>query len=540
LFAFSLPGGLPSGSRTVWSRLPLQPLVAGPLTPFSYSVLAEVAGRAWYQYYDELGFAPTPGARVMRQIEGYPFLNLTTSAQREAEVGAIEPFSLLLDGVRFPIAHFEKPGFLSAIRSGRQAKKIPTLLQRYAAELPAVTQKAAAWATKTQDLHWTQADILQVMEEIVRVSAPSFKIFFAARHNLEWQYNRLLWLTQERQPYPSNLALINSSFCDLSGLHEYKLGEELLRLGAQAIADPVVVAWLQRATADGWQTALPHQLAEAVTQFLATYGHRTTAEAEIRQPRWQQAPQLLFAAMKAYTQKHPKRPAHLPPTPALQQLLEAVDGNAQKEAQQLITQIRRLLQLQSDALHAYAYILTGTRRWALAAANEALADSRLQEADDVFFFEIEEVKQMMTGEWNVSARLTIQQTCAERRAAYRIWQQQAMPWIRIGDAPAVIAHSQGVPGVSGQATGALRRWTEPAPCNCNGAIVGTTQLDSSWSFVLPFARAILAAESTPLDPVVVAARAWHIPTVVGLGARYATLIEGAQTTIHGDSGVVDQ
>ena len=94
---------------------------------------------------------------------------------------------------------------------------------------------------------------------------------------------------------------------------------------------------------------------------------------------------------------------------------------------------RQLLWLQSQAVHAFAYILAGTRRWALAAAKEAQGDQRLIQADDVFFFQLEEVKQMMTGEWNISSRQTIRNTCAERKAAYARWQTQAAPPVLIGD-----------------------------------------------------------------------------------------------------------
>ena len=115
MYDYSLPGGLPSGNRTVWSNLPLQPLVRGPMTPFSYSVVAEIAGRAWYQYFDRLGFNPTPCGRVVRQYQGRPYLNLTLSAQRDVEGAAIEPLTFVIDGAPFPICKWEKPG------SGREA-----------------------------------------------------------------------------------------------------------------------------------------------------------------------------------------------------------------------------------------------------------------------------------------------------------------------------------------------------------------------------------------------------------------------------------
>jgi len=518
----------------------LQPLAAGPLTPFSYSLLAEVAGRAWYQYYDELGFEPTPRARVIRQIGGYPYLNLTLSAQRDAEMAGIEPIALRLNDGRFPISTYEKPSFLAGIKAGRNRKKIKSTLEQYRSELSTITRKAEAWATKTEELRWTQADILQVMEEIERISSESFKLFFAARHNLERVYNRLFWLTVDQIPYPANLAHIGNISCDLTKLHEYIIAEQLLDVGAHCQELPEVRQWLQNKNFADWQSTLPRNVVDAMAHFFASYGHRCANEGEIRNLRWQDDPQQFFVGLNAYIETMPTRPAHLPAGQPLQHLLETVDSSAKTEVEELVTQARQLLQLQSNGLHAFAHILSGTRHWAIAAANEAMADGRLQQQDDVFFFALEEMKQMMTGEWNVSASQEIHATCEKRRAQYTAWQAEKPAWLSIGESPALAVDSHGLPAVSGSATGPLRRQPNPTPHRCDGAIVGTELLTSGWALVLPFARALIAAEGTPLDPVVAAARAWHVPTVVSLGATFDTLIEGAQTTVAGDSGVVEQ
>ena len=44
-----------------------------------------------------------------------------------------------------------------------------------------------------------------------------------------------------------------------------------------------------------------------------------------------------------------------------------------------------------------------------------MADHRITEIDNVFFYELEEMKQMMTGEWNVSDRSAIHETASERQ-----------------------------------------------------------------------------------------------------------------------------
>ena len=86
------------------------------VTPFSYSVLAEIAGRAWYQYFDRLGFDPLPRARVLRQYQGRAYLNVTLSAQRDAEQAGLEPITLRVDGQRFPLCKWEKSGFLAGFK----------------------------------------------------------------------------------------------------------------------------------------------------------------------------------------------------------------------------------------------------------------------------------------------------------------------------------------------------------------------------------------------------------------------------------------
>lgn len=540
MFAYTLPDGLPSGSRTVWSQSPLQPLTASVLTPFSYSVLEEIARGAWYQYYDELGFEPMPRARVLRRYEGRTYLNLTISAQREAEAAAIAPLTLIINERPFLLVKWEKPGLLAGIKAGRQQKKVTTLLAAYGQAVDTITQKAAAWYFRTQELRWSQADVLQIMEEIERVGQDSFKLFFSARHNLELIYNRLLGLMTTHQPVSAKLALLQGALGDLTTLTEYQIAEGVVTLGEIAGSDPAVVSWLQRQDFANWQQTLPNKrLVDACTDFIQRYGHRGMNEAEIEQLRWHEAPAFLFTSIQATIQQTAKQLVKASAAPQLQKLLATIAAGERTAAEGLINQARQLIQCQSKALHAFAYILAGTRRWALAAAKEAMADGRLQQLDDLFFFELEEIKQMMTGEWNVSAVREIHSTCQQRRAEFAQWQHLAPPPLLIGE-NAATSQQQGLPGGSGQASGLFHHCAQPAPTHSQGAIVGAQQLDSGWSMILPMARGLIAANNTPLDPIIAAARSWHVPIVLGLGTCYSTLMEGAQTTIDGDSGIVTQ
>lgn len=434
MYDYSLPSGLPSGSRTLWSQLPLLPLATGPLTPFSYSVLAEVAGRAWYQYFDKLGFDPMPRARVLRQYQGRAYLNLTISAQRDAEGAGLEPLTLRLDGQAFPICKWEKPGLLAGLKFSLAANRVDNLLKQLMAEMPAITQQAQGWDDKTRELRWTQAEVLQIMEEIEQVGVRSFMAFFAARHHLALVYHRILRALDGRMKLADGLALIEAATSGADWVEE-KIGQALAHLRSQASQEHGVVEWLRAGVYQDWEQRLPDPaLNQAIQGFLATYGHRCVDEGEICHPRWQQEPTPILASL--VTDGVTGVPAATPNSSAVTKLLEAVGGGQRKEVQALLQKMPALFTLQSQAQDAFAHILAGARRWSLAAARDALADQRLLATDDVFFYELEEVKQMMTGEWNISDRSEIQATARRRKAEYAAWQQAQPAELLIGEAEA--------------------------------------------------------------------------------------------------------
>jgi hypothetical protein len=293
LLDYTLPNGLPPGSRTAWSRIPLQPLVREPLTPLSYSILAEIAGRAWRHYFDALGFDPMPRARILRQYQGYPYLNFTISAQRDAEHAGIEPLTLYLDGRPFPVSKREKSGFLIGIKHIIAQNRVENSLKQLAADLGAITRQVQAWYEKILGLRWTQAEVLQIMEEIEAIGVRSFQAFFAARHHLDLSYNRLLRLTAQGGA-PANVALVDAIFEDNTGLIEQALEDKLNGLGQMVTEDESALSWLSTGAYDAWEQTAPKRLSAAITELLDAHGHRCVDEGEIRHPRWRENPAPLF------------------------------------------------------------------------------------------------------------------------------------------------------------------------------------------------------------------------------------------------------
>ena len=178
--------------ETIWSRSFLQPLAPGALTPFSASMIAVTASRAWYQYYDRLGFDPTPRTRLVRLHGGRPYVDETRSAELEVRHTGQEPPRLRVNGQPLALSAWQKPGFLEGLKLGRGAKRTAETLDALARELDAVTERARAWQTRVVNLRWSQAEVLQIMEEIERVAAATLLPYFAVRRHLEQSLWRLL------------------------------------------------------------------------------------------------------------------------------------------------------------------------------------------------------------------------------------------------------------------------------------------------------------------------------------------------------------
>lgn len=545
LFDYVAPDLQPGYAGAVWSQFPLQPLAPGVLTPFSHSLLSELTSRAWYVHYDRLGFDPTPRSRLVRRYKGHVYFNVSLSAQMESTHAGLEPLALQINQQRQPLATWEKPGFLASFKMRRAQKKIDELLDDYSRQMGAVTEKARAWYFKTQGLRWSQAEVLQVMEEIERVGVDSMAAYLSARHTLEYHYAGLLAEMKGNLTATQALSLINNALCDLQGLVESTMCNSLLNL-AEGMREPSTLAWLKAGEFADWPATLPSkQAVEQISAFTSAFGHRARHEGEIANPRWTEEPGIVLRAILAQIESQPGHPHKDSPrnvnSGPLQKLLEALPPSSRKQGEQTIEKICALHELQSNALHSLAYVWSGTRTWALAAAREAMADNRLQGVDEVFFFELEEIKQMMTGEWNISSIDEIRATLARRRVEQTAAQQEVAPDILVGDTEGRISRqetSHGILGVAGHATGPLCHWGVTEQENCSGAVIASELLDSGYALILPLATGFVSAAGTPLDPFVAAACAWQHPVIVGMGKSYADLAEGVYTTVDANSETV--
>lgn len=431
---------MPAGSRAAWSRIPLLPLAPSRLTPFSYSIIAEIASRAWFHYYDALGYDPMPRARVVREVNGGVYFNQTLSAQREAEVAAIEPITLRIDGTPFPLAKVEKSGFLAGFKASRSEKKLEKYAESLQRDVAAMREAAKEWYDKVSGFRWTQADILMAMEEIEPISVQPFAGFLGVRQQILLAVNRLMRWSGSGAGVV--MQEIDRGLGASEGVVEAEMARALdemaRRIPAGTVHAPFDSPAIEAGSAPSpevstvWQPLVEAWgIGDAFKLFLARYDYRALAPAEIAQPRFGEDPAPLLRCLEAgpFT-------AHKPEPDAIAALLASVDAGQRKAAQEAVDHLRVLIPLQSQLLDVLSLLFAGARKWAWGAAHEASLDQRIVTLGDVFFFELEELKEMMTGEWNISDRSGIQSTAQKRKLQVKEWEMTAMPDLLIGESAA--------------------------------------------------------------------------------------------------------
>ena len=500
-------------AQTVWDHHPLSAVAPDVLTPFSYSILAEILRRGWFDYQMRIGLEPQPAARLVRHYQGRAYLNLSLTAQLEGAAG-IEPLSLQINGTAQTLAAV-KSSFLGSILGNRQENKVWSTINELEGEAQGIRQRARGWLQNVLELKWSQAEILQVMEQIERVGSDSMMLFFASRHNLELGLNQLLWALQPAATFPQSLAYAHSFFSGLGNAHLSNLIESDL---SKAVTDLAQLArnedivYTDHSNWTTWADALPHGKFKAgITEFLADYGHRASGESELQNPRWHEDPTFLFATVLALANRETAGSVSNNHK-SKDELLQAVKPKARKSVQQWLDRIPTLLRLQSQALDTFACILAGSRRWVQAAAQEAMSDGRLTNQGDTFYFALEELKEMMTGERNVSDKEGIQAQLAERKAEFQTWSQASPAPLLVGDQE-LGATRTGLPtrddsGVAlGDATtlSYAQVSTVYEQLASAGNVMQMPQLDAGMSALLPLCNGIVLQHGHLLDPAVAAA-----------------------------------
>jgi hypothetical protein len=354
-------------------------------------------------FYADLGYAWPPDATLLRLVNGRPYLNVMVLAEAERALGAsVTPQELATS--------------LRPARPARTTGLVLRLGEEAVATAPIVLGELQGWCRRVHSLagRWMQADILQVMEEVERRAAELWRLYW------RWQEGAYAARADLAGRLPRK---------DNEEKAEMRLAELLAGLDGDQVCEQRLLA-LARA-AQGHPGPLDGAAAEALTRFLTDCGHHGENGLEAAAPRWREDPVPLL-----------KRVDGLAPPPASEALKarrEEAERWALNQAGLLrrrglhsaICRAQRLAELVSQGRDALVRLVDAARAWALAAGTEAAGEGRLGEPPGIFWLELEEVKQLMTGEWHDRER--IRALVARRQEEHRAWASRAAPDTLIAD-----------------------------------------------------------------------------------------------------------
>ncbi len=402
----------PAPGPITWSRAASADLTHGLLTPLTWSILSRSAERAVRGHYRTLGYELPATTPIWRRYSGRAYLNMSAlTAADQAFASADGETSL---GQRL---------------FGRGDRRQATVLDRQLDAAPATFQRIQQWWKRVQGMQWRQATVLQIMEEIEPQAEAVLTVRDALTTGVGANRRQITRWIAEWLPGSSD-ALFDALFAGLDGREgwaDYRYA--LRRLVEMARQDSAAEAYVhaKRST-----NPLPAgAFSNAFETFVKTYGRWGEQPLEAASPRWSEAPASLLDRISRTLDK-PAEPLPFDPGLARQRRAEAcaqvnrqVSLLRRRQFEPVFGQLQRAVDLLPASRDALVTVIAVARYWALGAAQEIVADGRLEGVEDVFLLELEELKQVMTGEWSSAdeVRLIVE----ARRIEQAAWSASAPP-----------------------------------------------------------------------------------------------------------------
>lgn len=477
-------------SATAWTRELACDLFPGITSPFAWTALCAPAENALRRTWADLGatIAPTGVPLWRRADDGCVYVN--AEALADAAQG--------LHGAAWLIAAPAAPpsGLRARWQAGGVIRRVQARIAAAQEGVPGLQARTTKWLGWVHGLRWTQADLLQVMEELESYAQNALQAYFTLRAGVAAAHSQVAGRLADWLPdCPS--GIIWALYTGLDGLPSVE--------AAYAIA---IAARDSAAGADA----------------LARFGHRGPREAGPDALRWLTRPAALGRLAGQRPQRNPDT-AHMQCQAAEAWLFGQLDDGKKRQVELLLAHARGLCRAADSAWDAFVSVMAAAQSWAQAIASEAVAATLISEPDDVLYLELEELKQVATGEWHPGRSAEVRSAVARRRAPAAA---AAFPGPGGGPQPSSPGQAQGPAYLAAPGE-------QPPP---QGAIWLGESADPGGAPFWLSAGALVTAAADPWAPGIIVARGLGIPAVVGAAQLVAQAPAGRRATVDADAGHV--
>jgi pyruvate,water dikinase len=564
--------GFPDGGSqdTVWSNVNVGEALPGVATPFTWSVAGAFSEAGFRRAFAALGCRVPKHARLVSNVHGRFYLNLTQFMRIAAQVPFLDPRTLVElgggwggDELAVQVQDVSRRGFYA---------RLPVTASRLFREQLRLDDDVAAFEAFAEK-QWRAQSALDLtilpdegvarrLRDIQALLERTGTVMLTSASSTLGAHLALRTVLRRVAPIQAD-GLVQSLTSGIRDLESARPGMGIMHVAALARREPEACAVIERETTTGFDPIPEGPTRRALQSFIELYGDRAVREAELSTPRWKEDPRpvlrMLRAALRTDTERvegtlarakaqADAEMAKLVPTLNVveQTLIRHLVARAQRAArlrERMRAWVTRVLgMLREAALDADRRLL---RRDAdLASDWRALVDtgSPLAGVRSVFFLTIDEV---------VSALLATRTDLAPLVRARRgeLARDQARPdppATFVGVPPPVVMPPSGgqqlrglaaSPGVvEGRARVLVREDEMDALQPGEILVVHTT--DVGWTPLFLVAAGVVTELGGPLSHAAVVAREFGVPSVVNVIGATRAIRTGDRLRVDGDRGIV--
>ncbi|WP_437966664.1 PEP/pyruvate-binding domain-containing protein [Sorangium sp. So ce260] len=578
-------GGFPEGggADTIWSRANVGEALPGAATPLTWSVARAFSDRGFREAFAALGCRVPRGARLVANVHGRFYLNLTAFMQIAAQVPGLSPRALLgMSGGASEqlIARLaEQSAGVSRRRFyARLPLTGPRLLLRHARLEREVSayEGEALWAQRALSeldmtllpddaIGTTLRSVFLLLERtgtlMLHCASASLASHLALCRALERVAGRRASARSASGEAPlddpagraetnvEHLAQVLAG--GVRELDSAGPGIELARVAELVMLDRASRERLLAGEVRGPRDLPEGPARDALARFLDAYGDRAVREAELATPRWREDPAPVVAMLTASLRGAPGDP---------ERALARARALADREMAMLETRVSRvelgLLRVLVGRAQRYVRLRERMRTWVTRVLGMLRKvaldiDRRLRRIEpsllpgSVFFCTYEELVTALS-----SGRADVGHVVRLRRAEHlRDAARPDPPATFIGRPPPVVlppasgVRLLGLPASPGVVEGRARVLEPGAPSLDAvepGEVLVARTTDVGLSPLFLVAAAVVTELGGPMSHASIVAREYGIPAVVNVPGVTLAIKTGDRLRVDGDRGVVER
>jgi pyruvate,water dikinase len=567
--------GFPEGgdAETVWSNVNVGEAIPGVATPLTWSVAGAFSEEGFRRAFAALGCTVPRHARLVGNVYGRFYLNLTQFMRIAAQVPWLDARALVElgggaggDELATQTADVSKRGFyarfpLTAVRLLREQVRLDDIVARFeeSANVTARAHSALDLAILPDEgLARTINDIQGLLERTGNVMLTAASSTLGAHLALTALLARAAPIGADR--------LAQGLTSGIRDLESARPAIGIMRIVHLARRDPDARAALEKESTVGLDAIPDGPTRRAIQSFLELYGDRAVREAEISTPRWREDPRPVLTMVRVALRGEAREidlegslrgkeladaeMARLVPRLGIveQTAVRHLVARAQKAArlrERMRAWVTRVLGMLREA------VLDADRRLLrlvpdLDADMRALADSGSEVAaiPSAFFLTIDEVTQALR-----TARTDLAPLVRARRAEYaRDCGRPDPPATFMGAPPPVQLPPsggdswRGLPASAGVVEGRARVLLSAGEMGKlePGEVLVVHTTDVGWTPLFLIAAGVVTELGGPLSHAAVVAREFGVPSVVNVSGITRAIRTGDRLRVDGDRGVVER